>query len=205
MGVKYYLADLDKAESWLSGQPGHRAWYRFPYLDEGNRDLDKRDAVRIALRDRGLQNAYVTIDNYDWYIDTLASTAKAEQQPMNMENLRTLYVETLVQAANFYDDIAVQTLGRSPAHVLLLHETDLAALYVDDLVDGLRKEGWEIITIDEAYADPIAFIEPDTQFLGSGRVAAIAHTRGWQPADLVHKRTDEEVLDILFERQVLVR
>lgn len=205
MGVKYYLEDLDRAESWLAGRPGYRAWYRFPYLDEGNRDLDKRDAVRIALRDRGLQNAYVTVDNYDWYLDALASRAKADQQPMNMESLRTLYVDTLVQAANFYDDIAVRTLGRSPAHVLLLHETDLAALYVDDLVEGLRKEGWEIITIDEAYADPIALIEPDTQFLGSGRVAAIAHTKGWRPADLVHKRTDEDVLDTLFERQVLVR
>jgi peptidoglycan/xylan/chitin deacetylase (PgdA/CDA1 family) len=205
MGVKYYLADIDRAEMWLKDQPGHRAWFRFPYLDEGNRDRDKRDAVRIALRDRGLRNAYVTIDNYDWYIDALASKAKANNRAMSLDGLRKLYVETLVEAANFYDEIAIEATGRSPAHVLLLHETDLAALYIDDLVNALVEDGWQIISIDEAYADPIASIEPDTMFLGSGRVAAIAHTKGWLPADLVHKRTDEDVLDLLFERQVLIR
>jgi hypothetical protein len=114
-------------------------------------------------------------------------------------------VETLLQAANFYNEIAVQAIGRSPAHVLLLHETDLAALFVDELVEALRKDGWEIVPIDEAYADPIALVEPDTLLLGSGRVAAIANTKGWLPADLVHSRTDEEVLDSLFATNVLIQ
>ena len=122
---------------------------------------------------------------------------------MDMAELGALYVETLVQASNFYDQIALQTIGRSPAHVLLLHETDLAALYVDDLVVALRRDGWDIISMDEAYTDPIASIEPDTWFLGSGRVAAIAHTRGRKPVDLVHERTDEDVLDRLFRDSVL--
>lgn len=201
--VANYVADLDEAERWLAKRPGHRPWYRFPYLDEGGRDLAKRDALRAALAERGLANAYVTIDNYDWHIDALASDAKRAGKAMDMAALRDLYVETLVQTADYYDAIAVETLGRSPAHVLLLHETDLAAMFVDDLAAALRADGWEIVTIDHAYRDPIAKAEPDTWFLGSGRVAALAHLKGRAPRELVHERTDEDVLTRLFTERVL--
>lgn len=165
-----YIADIDRAATWLRGRAGYRPWYRFPFLDEGRRDLVKRDAVRAALRERGLRNAYVTIDNYDWHLDALASRAKREGRAIDMDALRDLYVETLVQASNFSDRIAVEAIGRSPTHVLLLHETDLAALFVDDLAAALRADGWEIVTMDEAYRDPIAATEPDTWFLNAGRV-----------------------------------
>lgn len=202
--VKDYLADLDKAEEWLAEQAGHRPWFRYPYLDEGRDDVEKRDALREALRARGLLNAYVTVDNYDWHLDRLASDAKTDQKMMDMEALGALYVETLLQTSNFYDDMAQKTIGRSPAHVLLLHETDLAALYIDDVVEAFRNDGWEIISMDEAYSDPIASIEPDTLYLGGGRVAAIAHTKGFQPSELGFERTDQQVLDTLFAERVLM-
>lgn len=201
--VDDYLADIDSAESWIAERPGRRPWFRFPYLDEGRRDLAKRDAIRKGLRKRGLRNAYVTIDNYDWYLDALASKAKRAGRPLDLDALGALYVETLVDVSNFYDRIAVETLGRSPVHVLLLHETDLAAMFVDELVEGLRAAGWSVATIDDAYADALAEQEPDTWFLGSGRVAALAHVAGRTPRELVHERTDEAVLDELFETRVL--
>jgi peptidoglycan/xylan/chitin deacetylase (PgdA/CDA1 family) len=201
--AEIYVADLDKAAQWLAGRSGFRPWYRFPYLDEGRRDTAKRDAVRAALAKRGLRNGYVTVDNYDWHLDRLASDARRAGKAMDMDALRDLYVETLVETANFNDRIALKTLGRSPAHVLLLHETDLAALFVDDLAKALRRDGWQIIPIDQAYEDPIAASEPDTWFLGSGRVAALAHVAGMAPRELVHERTDEEVLSKLFAERVL--
>ena len=201
--VAAYIADLDKAEAWLAGKPGKRPWYRFPYLDEG-RDPARRDALRAALAERGLFNAYVTVDNYDWAIDGLARTAMENGVQMDLQALSDLFVETIVQTADFNDRIARETLGRSPAHVLLLHETDLAALFIVDLVEGLKAAGWTIITMDEAYRDPIARIEPDTVYLGGGRVAALANVAGRKPGELVHERTDEAELARLFEERVVV-
>jgi peptidoglycan/xylan/chitin deacetylase (PgdA/CDA1 family) len=201
--VNDYVADLDRAAAWLKGRPGYRPWFRFPFLDEGRRDLAKRDALRAALKERGLSNAYVTIDNYDWHLDSLASAAKREGRAIDMAALRRLYVETLIGAANFTDRVAVEAIGRSPAHVLLLHETDLAAMFVDDLAAALKADGWEVITIDEAYRDPIAAVEPDTWFLNAGRVAALAHIKGKEPRTLMHERTDEAVLTRLFKERVL--
>lgn len=198
-----YVAGIDSAEAWLAGRAGYRPWFRFPYLDEAGRQPEKRDAVRQALRERGLRNAYVTIDNYDWHLDGIAAQAIRAGERVDMDALRDLYVETLVDTANFYDRMARDTIGRSPAHVLLLHETDLAALFVDDLAQALRADGWTLVPIDAAYADPISALEPDTSFLGEGRVAALAHLAGRQPRGLVHERTDEAVLTKLFRTRVL--
>ena len=199
-----YIADLDKAEAWFKGRPGHRAWYRFPYLDEG-RDPERRDAVRAALRQRGLSNGYVTVDLWDWAIDDLASKALREGRAIDREALKGLYVETIVQGADFFDRTARATLGRSPVHVLLLHETDLNALFIADVVAALRADGWTIVPIDEAYRDPIAQVEPDTLYLGGGRVNALAAAAGRDPDGLSYARNDDAELTRLFEERVIVK
>lgn len=198
-----YLADVDRAAAWLKGRPGYRPWYRYPFLDEGRRDLTKRAEVRAGLAARGLTNGYVTIDNYDWHLDALASKAKREGRDIDMAALRQLYVETLVGAADFYDRIARDALKRQPIQVLLLHETDLNAMFVADVVAGLRKAGWAIVPIDQAYRDPIAAREPNGWFTNGGRVAALAQDAGRVPKDLIEPRTDEAVLTALFDAQVL--
>jgi len=199
-----YIADLDKAEAWLAGRPGKRPWYRFPYLDEG-RDLERRDAVRAALRERGLRNGYVTVDLWDWAIDNLASEAIRDKREFDLGALGELYVETVVQGADFFDRTARATLGRSPVHVLLLHETDLNALFIADVVAGLEADGWTVVTIDEAYRDPIARAEPDTLHLGGGRVNALAAAAGRDPDGLAYARNDEAELKRLFEERVIVK
>lgn len=199
-----YIADLDKAEAWLAGRPGKRPWYRFPYLDEG-RDVERRDALRAALRQRGLLNGYVTVDLWDWAIDDLASKAIREKRAIDRKALGELYVETVVQGADFFDRTARATLGRSPVHVLLLHETDLNALFIADVVAGLRADGWTIVPIDEAYRDPIAQGEPDTLYLGGGRINALAAAAGRDPESLAYERNDDAELTRLFEERVIVK
>ncbi len=199
-----YIADLDQAEAWLAGRPGRRPWYRFPYLDEG-RDSERRDALRAALRERGLANGYVTVDLWDWAIDNLAATAVRENRAIDLEALGDLYVETIVQGADFFDRTARETLGRSPVHVLLLHETDLNALFIADVVAGLKADGWTIVPIDEAYRDPIAQVEPDTLYLGGGRINALAAVAGRDPDTLTYARNDEAELARLFEERVIVK
>jgi peptidoglycan/xylan/chitin deacetylase (PgdA/CDA1 family) len=199
-----YIADLDRAEAWLADKPGKRSWYRFPYLDEG-RDPARRDALRAALRERGLVNGYVTVDLWDWAIDNLASKALADRRAIDLAALGAFYVETIVRGADFFDRTARATLGRSPAHVLLLHETDLNALFIADVVAGLEADGWTIVTMDEAYRDPIARVEPDTLHLGGGRINALAAAAGRDPEGLAYERNDEAELARLFDQRVIVK
>lgn len=201
--VEAYVADLGRAAAWLSGRPGWRPWYRFPFLDEGRDTPERRDALRRALAQRGLSSAYVTVDSYDWHLESLTNQAVRAGQAVDRAALRQLYVDTIAGAAEFYDRMAVDTLGRSPAHVMLLHETDLAALFIADAVAELRRRGWRIVSADEAFHDPIAAIEPDAMYLGGGRIAAIANARGRARRELVPQWNEEDYLTRLFNERVL--
>lgn len=92
-------------------------------------------------------NGYATVDNADWYIDDLVQRKKAAGFNLDLEKLRKAYVEILTDSIDFYDRLALETLNRSPKHVLLLHENDLAALFVGALVRELRKKGWKILLL----------------------------------------------------------
>jgi peptidoglycan-N-acetylglucosamine deacetylase len=197
-----YLADIDKAEAWLKGREGRRPWFRFPFLDEGGGDKVKRDAVRAGLKARGLRNGYVTVDASDWNMEQLTIDARRAGKKIDMAALRDLYVESHVEAAEYYDQLARRTLGRSPAHVLLLHETDLAALFVDDLVEALRRKGWTIVTADEAFADPISTAEPDVPSAQGTLTEALAWQKGL-PAPRWYERNDTRIANRLFAERVL--
>lgn len=204
IGADAYLDDLDLAGRTLAKFGNVRPWFRFPFLDEGA-DAVSRDAVRAGLRERGLANAYVTVDTWDWALVDLVRQAKAAGRDIDLDRLRALYLEMMLSAVDSYDALAVEYLGRSPAHVLLAHENDLAALFIGDLVHALRQRGWTIVTADEAYRDPIALEAPATLHNGNGRVAALAAARGAGPARLADPYHDEALLKRLFEERAVRR
>lgn len=198
-----YLANIDMGEAVLKPLPGYRPWFRFPFLDEGGRDKVKRDALRAGLAARGLRNGYVTAESSDWHIEALAVAAKKAGKPMDMAALRDLYVESHVEAAEYYDALAVKAIGASPRHVMLLHETDLAALFIGDLVTALRGKGWQVITADAAYDEPLLRdAAPDTPSAQGALIEQIA----WEkklPAPRWYARNDTKLLDRLFAQRVL--
>ncbi len=196
--VASYQQDFLKAHEQLQSYEHFRPFFRYPYLDEG-RDKRKVKAMQKFLSKQGYQNGYVTVDNYDWYLDKLYQDAHQAGLKIDMNQMKNLYVDVLFGAITFYDDMAIKYLGRSPKHVLLLHENDLAAKFVSDLVERLKAEGWEIISPLEAYQDPIAQQLPKTLFTGQGRVAALARDAGAKPKELVHEAEDEAHLKKLFE------
>jgi peptidoglycan-N-acetylglucosamine deacetylase len=169
-----FLADVDKAKIWLKPHKNYRPWLRFPRLDEGRKDRVKRDAVRAGLEQRGIRNAYVTADGWDWYMESRTKQAKRAGKAIDMGALRALYIETHVESANFSDRLAKRILGRRPVQMLLLHDTDLAAMYVDDLAKALRADGWQIVTADVAYADPLASMTPNPEFADGTRLEMLA-------------------------------
>ena len=197
-----YLADIDLAERWLAGRPGYRPWFRYPFLDEGGRDKAKRDAVRAGLAERGLRDGYVTAEASDWLMERNAIDAAAAGKTIDRAGLRDLYVESHVEAAEFADALMVRTIGRSPVHVMLLHETDLAALFLPDLVAGLRAKGWTIVTADAAYADPIGRLAPDVPS-AQGTLTEMLAWQAGLPAPRWYERNTESVANRLFAERVL--
>jgi len=198
VGVEAFVADLATADRVLRPMKNFRPWFRFPYLHEG-KTIEVRDALRSELHKRGYLSAYVTVDTFDWHMDSMFQDALAAKKKVDFDRLRDAYVDLLSDSVEFYDQIAVKELGRSPRHVLLLHENDLAAMYLGDLVARLRKNGWKIVSPELAFRDPIASVEPDTLVLGQGRVVALAATKGYQGP--WGRWEDEAKLQEEFERR----
>ena len=204
VGVDEYILDIKKADTALNKMPGFRPWFRFPYLNEG-RSEEIRDKIRDSLKEMGYMNGYVTVDNYDWYLEYMYQQALKQNKKINYDLLKDLYIEHIWESIQFYHNIALKTLKRSPKHVLLLHENDLAALFLDDLISFLRGEGWVIISPEEAYTDPIAEHIPDVLMNGQGRVAAIAREQGMEGRELVQKSEDEQYLEAYFAKRKVFR
>lgn len=197
-----FIADIDAAGTWLGGRDGFRPWFRFPYLNEGGKDVAKRDAVRAALAARGLLNGAVTVESSDWFLENALKQAVANGETIDRDAARALYVESHVGAARFYDRLAARVLGRSPAHVMLLHETDIAALWIGDLVAALEADGWEIVTADEAFADPLYRLAPITPFAQGTLTESLAWEAGI-PAPRWYERNDTKLAQKLFDQRVL--
>lgn len=202
MSAEDFIADVALAKHKLSAYP-NAPYFRFPYLREGDNPA-KRDAIRDGLEELGLLQGYVTVDNYDWYLQALLDEAVRANKPLDLDAWREVYVEVLTTEIAHYDNIAVDALGRSPAHVLLLHENDLAALFIDDLAAALRADGWEIIPALEAYEDPIAQTTPDTMLLNQGRVSALAHIAGYPARELSHPWESRVELRALLVKRGMV-
>lgn len=172
VSARAFLIDVVEADRRLSDLPNFTRWFRFPYLHEGQTS-HKRDLVRRGLEDLGYLNAYITVNTYDWHLDVLFQRALAAGARFNA--FRTTYLSTTVDAARYYDDLAFDMMKRSPAHVLLLHENDLNAFYIMELIHSLRGAGWQIISPEEAYEDPLVrYVSPNARESNPGRLGEMA-------------------------------
>lgn len=197
-----YIKDFEKADALLSKFPNFEKWFRFPYLREGDQTA-KRDGMRKSLVEAGYKNAYITLNNYDWYMEDQFQREIKINPKLDLARLRSFYVGTLLKAVEYYDAMAMKYLGRSPKHVILLHETDLNALFIADFVSALEASGWKVISPREAYKDEISN-HATTSLLrfNPGRIGEIARDNG-QKGGLWHETCDEDFLEREFKKQVL--
>jgi peptidoglycan-N-acetylglucosamine deacetylase len=192
-----YLADLDRATELLCAFEGVAPFFRHPYLDEGTSRATHRE-INSALAQRGLRRGHVTVATYDFYLQRLMDEALASGNLVDLDTVREIYVGLIIGCVEFYDARAMQVIGRSPAHVLLLHENDLAALFIADLVAALSRRGWQFVPVVEAYNDPVFNMDPDTVFRNQGLIAALAHAAGWKRRALVPVEEEEVYISSCF-------
>jgi peptidoglycan-N-acetylglucosamine deacetylase len=163
----------------ISHLPTFRKWYRAPLLHEGNTH-EKRDHLRAFLTQHGYINGYVTVDTWEFYINHLLQKGLRKGKHFNKDNLRKVYLEHMWNAVEFYDTVAQQFFSHPVKHTLLLHDNDVTALFIKDLVEFLREKGWTIISSEEAYADPLLRTAPDVLLNNQGRVMAIAKSKDYR-------------------------
>jgi len=203
LSLTQYINNFVQADKQLKKFSTFTKMYRFPYLREGNTQ-EKRDGMRATLDEYDYQNAYITLNTYDWYIENLFQAALAKGEEVNLERMKRFYVEVLIESIEYYDALAIKHLNRSPKHVLLLHEMDISALFIGDLIDELRQRGWDIISPEHAYSDDISqMLTKKVLSYNPGRIGEIARDKG-QKKQLWPNSLDESYLTEKFNKDVLL-
>ena len=198
VGANKFIEDVKLAHKLLSPLANFVRWFRFPYLRNGN-SRQQRSQVKQALDRMGYRHGYVTVDNYDWYMSRLFQNAARSGKKIHFDRLKRTYINNLWQTIVFYDDMAKAVLKRSPRHVLLLHENDLAALFVGDLVKHIRSKGWRVISPRRAYKDPIAKMNPDVNF-AQGLIPRLAKAANYK-GSLAHRSESTFYIKGLFKKE----
>jgi peptidoglycan/xylan/chitin deacetylase (PgdA/CDA1 family) len=165
-----YIADLQKGQEavtpWVKGVQ----YFRYPFLRQGD-TVEKRDAVLSWLASRGIVVAPVTIDNEDYWYNQRLVDAKAGGRTID---IRDEYLKHMLDAVAYYDAKGRAKMGRPIAHVLLLHMNYLNSLYLDDLLQRFRADGWSFVPFEDALKDEVYRLKYDYAGVkGAGHLDAI--------------------------------
>jgi peptidoglycan-N-acetylglucosamine deacetylase len=177
VGFEKFSHDVLRGEAVIRGYPGFRKLLRFPYLKEGA-TTEQRDQMRELMRSHGYANGYVTIDASDWAVDARMRKRLAERPDADLSAYRAFYLEHIGNRADYYDSLAHRVLNRPVNHTLLIHDNLLAALFLGDLIEMLKANGWELIDANEAYKDPVFSRAPRVVPAGESIIWALAKESG---------------------------
>lgn len=170
-----FRRELLKADSLIRGYSNYVKLFRFPYLKEGSTKTEV-DSIRQILSNNGYRNGHVTIDASDWYIDSRLRTRLEQNSNANLDEYRNFYLEHLLERADYYEGLSKKLTGRHISHTLLLHHNLAAALFLDDLIAMFKSKGWNVISADQAFKDPIFEQIPD--HAGESLIWALAKDSG---------------------------
>ncbi|MEO8224180.1 MAG: polysaccharide deacetylase family protein, partial [Gammaproteobacteria bacterium] len=155
-----FIEDVREADQAFRGLASWEPRLRFPFLKEGNTE-SKRDGIRKWMRDNNYLAAPVSVDTSDWYYNQVFLELVRLGDQARVAKLQEQYVAHLLDRAQYYDQLAVRVLGRSPKHVLLLHVSAINAATLNLVIGAFRQRGWRLVSPAEAFADPLYHEAPD--------------------------------------------
>jgi len=174
---QWFEADVLRNEALLQAWPNYRKFFRFPMLKEGS-TAARRDSMRKFLHNHGYRNGHVTIDASDWYYSARLQQRLTADPGFDVARYREPYLKHLYDRASYYNDLSVKVLGRSIPHTLLIHYDLINAQFLADVVVMFKKRGWQIISAERAFEDPVYRSEPRIVPTGESLIWALAKQSG---------------------------
>jgi peptidoglycan/xylan/chitin deacetylase (PgdA/CDA1 family) len=156
-------------------------YFRHPYLDAG-RDLETRRQAEAFLVDRGYRIAPVTMDAWDWMYAGVYDDARGRGDTALEQQLVTSYLSYTGAVFDYYEKFSKDLIGYEPKQIILLHANWLEADHIGELLDLLRKRGYQFVTLQDALSDS-AYSLPD-EYVGEEGTSWLDHwaiTRGRPP------------------------
>lgn len=173
-------ADVQKNDAFLSNYPGTNKVFRFPFLAEGG-DMEKVAVYRQFLNEMGLRAAPVTIDSIDWFTSARLEAHLnqiADPDKANLEGYKAYYVQAVTDLArhaiHLFDMLGLEDIP----HQLLMHHNILNGLFLGDVLQALKDDGWEFVDAKETIYHPFYDVEPTVPTKGRSLLSVLAQEKG---------------------------
>ena len=134
-------------------------YFLYPYLNTGP-DLETKQSFEKFLTERGYTFAPVTIDNMDWIFAKVYDEAMERGDLETMKRVGEEYVPYMEGMFEFYEKLSVDVTGYEVPQVLMLSASKLNAVYLEDLVQMLKRRNYSFVSLDAAMKDK-AYRQPD--------------------------------------------
>jgi hypothetical protein len=195
-----FAADFLRNESVVAPYRNRVRLFRYPLLKEGD-TAEKRDRFRDLLRETGYHVGHVTIDGSDWYVNQRWVSRRERDSGAAPDRYRDFLLVHLIDRATYYRQLMHDVLGREVPHTLLVHYHELMAVSVSELLRAFERAGWEWVSADKAFADPIYQRTPNTLPAGESLAWALASESGvtrlrWPGEDSVYEAPKLDALGL---------
>ena len=145
----------------LLAQAGkHPEFLRFPYNHTGD-TREKHDAIAAFMMAHGYRLAPCTIDNSDYEFNDAYVLALALHDESMAARVRKAYLEYSGAEIDWYTRLNHDVLGYDPPHIMLLHDSQLNADTIDQVLNLFQKRGYHFVTLQQALQSP-AYAIPET-------------------------------------------
>ena len=155
MSAQKYIAEIARADQILAPIMTTPKYFRYPYLAEGKGEVKKE--VQNYLIQQQYVIAPVTIDSKDYQFNGRLLHIPWRVRKQHLNEIKQQYL-------NF---IWKQTLRAAKNHpgkkqILLVHSNLLNSLFLGDVIQMYKKNGYKFITLGEALQDNPAEVQEAT-------------------------------------------
>jgi peptidoglycan/xylan/chitin deacetylase (PgdA/CDA1 family) len=163
VSLSTYTADILKGEpitrAALAARGKKLEYFRHPFLHTGA-TTDAKKGLQAFLDQNGYRVAPVTIDDADYEFAALYT------RPEFHDRVQKEYVPYMESVVAFFEQRAVEVVGRDIPQILLIHASQMNADLMPDLLAMFKRRGYSFITLRQALNDP-AYSLPEN-YVGRG-------------------------------------
>ena len=134
-------------------------FFRFPFNHTGD-TREKHDALAAFLEHRGYHLAPCTIETSDWMFNAVYVKMLARGDNASAARLRTDYLAFTAAQIDYFASLNRQVWGYEPPEIMLIHDNQLNADVIDQLLDIFEAKHYRWASLPEAEASP-AYQEPE--------------------------------------------
>ena len=138
----------------VRGDGGRKpGFFRFPYNHTGD-TREKHDAIAAFLEQHGYRLAPCTIDNSDYEFNVPYALMLEHHDRGAAKRLRAAYIDYTGAEIDYYSKLHEQVLGYQPPHIMLLHDNQLNADVIEEVIRLFLVRHYRFVSLAQAESDP---------------------------------------------------